>query len=136
MTIYGVRAMVVMKVFFMRVFSNIYTLFSKIGVFCIGVLETTKKTHNSKQFKLFFLKTLFVLTFVFLTALRIHFLWSLIFFTYGGTFFVKFFSPFFCLFQYDISKKDCVFLRILWQYMGKSDADQEGVFYTFFLEIF
>ena len=66
MTIYGVRAMVVRKVFFMRAFFKYFNVI----LFIIGVLETTEKIH--KQLKLFFLKTPFVLL-VFLTALRIYF---------------------------------------------------------------
>ena len=62
MTIYGVRAMVVRKVFFMRAFFKYFNVI----LFIIGVLETTEKIH--KQLKLFFLKTPFVLL-VFLTAL-------------------------------------------------------------------
>ena len=65
MTIYGVRAMVLRKVFFMRAFFKYFNVI----LFIIGVLETTEKIH--KQLKLFFLKTPFVLL-VFLTALRIY----------------------------------------------------------------
>ena len=65
MTIYGVRAMVLRKVFFMRAFFKYFNVI----LFIIGVLETTEKIH--KQLKLFFLKTPLVLL-VFLTALRIY----------------------------------------------------------------
>ena len=73
------------------VFMRAFFKYFNVILFIIGVLETTETIH--KQLKLFFLKTPLVLL-VFLTALRIYIEWSLILFTYGGTFFNFFFLNF------------------------------------------